>query len=376
MSLTACGGGNNPSPTPDPTPTEYKYGFEEMYERIWESNAVHNESIMLVEHEPGKFYGKLMFEPTKILAVKSQSLKIDYVEGTDYKVEGDKIVMLEGSKMPHFTAKNVTMEEYPEGFDASNKYAGKEDGTSIIFTEGDQLLTRQIAVSYVHSGKWQGTTPKKKGNKLELLRYRLKNKLDITSVTIGDSIFCGCNTSGLFGIEPKQAPFPSGFAAEIERVYGSKVDFKNLSKGGELSEYGRKNVMEVNNLNPDLVVIGFGMNDGSWNIAPDTYQENIEFMIKSIQANHADCSIIVCATILASEVSPQSKGKQSQYLPYLLELEEDYDNVAVLDMTTYSSDLFKKKYSLDLFSNNINHPCDWLARQYVANLMNLIEVDK
>ena len=51
----------------------------------------------------------------------------------------------------------------------------------------------------------------------------------------------------------------------------------------------------------------------------------------------------------------------------------EYEGVALLDMTSFSLDLLRHKSSFELYANNINHPCDFLVRGYVSNLMNLIK---
>jgi len=361
-------------------PVKYVYGEDEMYERIWETKVIHNESVVLKEEQNGDICGRLIYTPKDIVCVRDHSLSQVYSAETDYYVKGDKIYLKSGSKMPYLTQKNLSTEDVPaifkNGEASDGTYDGRTPGTKILFTEGIGVIFNQVMVTYTHEQTWYGTTPKKKGNKLSNLRSKLDNKDDINMLTIGDSIFVGCNASGFKGFEPFQDSFPDGFASEIRRNYKIDVNPTNLSKGGELSNYGAENASAIKSYKPDLLVVGFGMNDGSWNVAASTYLKNIQTVIETTQKDCPNASIIVCATILPSEVSPQANGNHRDYLSGLLAFEETYENVAILDMTTFSSDLFQKKYSMDLFANNINHPADWLSRLYVANLMNLIEVEK
>jgi len=370
--LCSCGGGSEP--------VKYVYTENEMYEKIWETNVVHNESIVLKEDKNGDIYGTLMFTPKQVICVRDHTLSKVFSSETDYYVKDDKIYMKQGSTMPYLTQKNLSTEVVPEIFkngEASDgTYDGKEPGTKILFTEGIGIIFNQVMVSYTHDDAWVGTKPSKKGSKLPKLRTKLSNKEDLNMLTLGDSIFVGCNASGLKGLEPFQDTFPNGFASELQRNFGITVNHTNLSKGGELSNYGADNAGAIATYSPDILVVGFGMNDGSWNVSPQTYLTNIKTIIETTQKDSPKTSIIICATILPSEVSPQSNGNHKDYLSGLLALENDYDDLVVMDMTTFSSDLFKKKYSMDLFANNINHPADWLSRLYVANLMNIIDVEK
>lgn len=361
--LTACNGGGN---------VTYKYGEDEMFEKVWETKVVHNESCVMIEDNLGVRSARLLYEPSKIIAVKDFTLKKDY-EPHEYYVSGDRIYMTPTSTMPYLTRANVACEVVPEVIGGTYE-DGK--GGHILFTEGVGIVYHQIMVTYEHNDTWHGTIPQKLGHKLPRLQQKLANKEDIRLVINGDSIFTGANSSGVLGIEPFVPGFPDAFVSEITRRYGCNVIAKNTAVGGTLSSWGRDNVVaNVNQYNPDLVVIGFGMNDGSWNISPADFEYNIDFMVRSIQANCPNAEIIIISSLIPNPYSAQMKG-QADYLPGLLNIANTYQGVACLDMTTFSQDLFEIKNSFELYANNINHPCDFLARSFVANLMHLIEVEK
>ncbi len=362
----SCGDTSNSSTSEN---LNYEYGANEMYQKVWETKKVYNESVVLIEDENGVISGTLLYEPTHIISVKDCTLTKDYNEN-EYRVEGNKIFPTDKSTMPYLTQKNLSCEEIPDLIGSSYD-DGK--GGKILFTEGPGIFMYQISVTYTHDDVWEGAIPLKQGHKLPKLHEKLKNKETINFVVNGDSIFTGANASSKFGMDPYQDTFPVGFAKEIERVYGSKVNLTNTAVGGQVSSWGRENVeANIIQYNPDLVLIGYGMNDGSWNVSSTDYVDNMEFMVKAIQANCPNAEIILAATIVANPDSAQYKAQPS-YLKPLLEMASSYNGVAVLDMTTFSMDLLKIKNSLELYANNINHPCDFMVRQYVSNLMNLIE---
>ena len=372
--LTAC---NTNSPSTNQTSSSstgeteitYQYGAEQMFSKIWESKVIYNESCVMIEDSNGVKSARLLYSPTRIIAVKNFTLEKDYAPD-EYRIEGDRIYMTEKSTMPYLTQDNISCKTIPEVIGGSYD-DGK--GGKILFTEGVGIVYHQIMVTYEHNGVWQGTIPEKQGNRLPKLQAKLAAKEDIKLVVNGDSIFTGANSSGKLGIEPFVPGFPEGFQSELNRVYGSNVTLVNTAVGGQVSEWGRMNVVaNVNQYNPDLVIIGFGMNDGSWNISPFDYCYNIDYMVRSIKANCPNAEIIVAATILANPSSSQNKG-QANYLPGLKEIVDTYEGVALLDMTTFSQDLLKIKTSFDLYANNINHPCDFMCRSYVANLMQTVE---
>jgi len=139
-----------------------------------------------------------------------------------------------------------------------------------------------------------------------------------------------------------------------------------------LSSWGKDNVDTlVNDFDPDLVIIGFGMNDGSLGVSPLAYKENIEFMIRSIQSRHPEADIIVMHTIYANPLSIQNQNQKS-YLPELESLQSSY-GIALLDMGSITEELYKTKKGVDILANNINHPSDFLVRIYAAGLIQVLE---
>lgn len=366
--LASCGTSESTTSKEEIT---YSYGEKEMYQKIWEGNVVYNETVMLTEDDNGVIKGRLLYTPTRIISVRDSTLEKEYKE-SEYRIEGDYIIRTETSNMPYLTKGNVETSDMT-GIDDISTYAGKNG--KILFTEGTGIVSRQIAVTYEHEDTWQGSIPASQGNKLPSLQKKLKNKEPINLVINGDSIFTGANSSGKLAIRPFQDTFPEGFKNQIESTYGSKVTLTNTAVGGQVSSWGRLNVVNnVNQYDPDLVVIGFGMNDGcdAYQVKAADYVDNIETMIKSIQYNCTDPEIIVCSTIIANPDSTQN-CLQETYLEPLKEMVANYEGVVLMDMTTFSKDLFTKKKSLDMLANNINHPSDFLVRGYVMNLMTTIE---
>lgn len=379
FALASCsnGGGNSSSDASLASSKEasseiaYSYEEKEMYQKYWEGNVMYNETVMLVEGEDGVIKGRLLYTPTRIISVRNSGLDKEY-DASNYRIEGDYIVRTDGSALPYLTKGNVATTDMT-GVEDLGTYQAKQG--NILFTEGTGIVSRQIAVTYEHADSWQGTIPASQGDKFPSLQKKLKNKEPIKMVVNGDSIFTGANASSKLAIRPFQDAFPEGFKAEIESTYGSSVTLTNTAVGGQVSNWGKLNVVNnVNQYDPDLVIIGFGMNDGceAYQVKAADYVENIETMIKSIQYNCTDPEIIVCATIIANPESTQN-CLQETYLEPLREMVSNYEGVALMDMTTFSKDLFTKKKSLDMLANNINHPSDFLVRGYVMNLMTTIE---
>lgn len=343
----------------------YMYGDEQKYQKFWEDQTIYNETVCLVE-EDGQIYGNLLFEPTEVISVRDYTTEKE-IDPSEYRVEGNRIIRAEGSSLPYFTQENLRGENLPSEY-AIDTYQGKEH--PIMFTEGPGIVMHQLNVTYRHAGSWDGYKPGYLGADLPKTIEKLRNRERLTIGFYGDSIMTGCNASSKLVIPPYLDDFPTASVKMLKQLYGyDGIEFFNTSKGGTLSEWGRTNVdVNVNDYSPDLVFIGFGMNDGSWNVKPADFIYNIEFMVASIQARNPDAEIVLVSTILANPDSTQSAG-QENYLQPLKDLSESYDGVALMDMTSYSQYLLGRKRSVDILANNINHPSDFLVRGYVSSIL-------
>ena len=378
MSLVGCTTNDNTSDTTSATTHDstsinedvYMYNDEQKYQKFWEDETIYNETVCLVE-EDGEIYGKLMFTPTEVISVRDYTTEKE-IPASEYKIEGNRIIRTENSTLPYFTEANMRGEDLPAGI--IDTYQGKEH--PIMFTEGPGIVMRQLNVTYKHSEPWDGYKPVYLGDKLSKTIEKLTNKEHLTIGFYGDSIMTGCNASSKLVIPPYLDDFPTASVKMLKKLYNYEdIEFFNTSKGGTLSDWGKTNVdVNVNAYSPDLVFLGFGMNDGSWNIKPNDFVSNIEFMIASIQARNQNAEIIVVSTILANPDSTQNAG-QENYLEPLKEMVKNYEGVAVMDMTSYSQYLLSKKRSVDILANNINHPSDFLVRGYVSSILTSLDED-
>ena len=126
-----------------------------------------------------------------------------------------------------------------------------------------EYITRwQLAVTYTTQGQWQGFRPVSGIERLPRLYGRLKRKEPVKIVLYGDSISCGCDCSGLYGLEPGQPQWSELLIDSLRDYYGGSVEFINTSVGGTDSEWALENAGErAISHQPDLVLLGFGMND-------------------------------------------------------------------------------------------------------------------
>jgi len=347
----------------------YDYGDKEMLVKVWADKTIYNETVVL-EDNGSEISGQLLFEPTDIISVRDYTLDKVY-DASEYTISGNKIIRNDSSTMPYLTTEQLAGINLPQEY-AFSTYQAKEPGTSIIFTEGIGIIMHQIAVTYKHAGTWAGTKPAHQPEALANVMAKLKAKESVNVVLNGDSISTGANSSGVMGIKPYLDDFGTLFTNYLSNKYDTEVNLINTSVGGMLSNWGKDNVdANVNNYNPDLVIIGFGMNDGSLGMSPQTFKENIDFMVRSIKSRNPEADIIIIHTIYANPLSIQNQGQKA----YLIELQalQTEHGVALLDMGSITETMYETKKGVDILANNINHPSDFLVRIYAAGLIEVLE---
>ncbi len=373
--VTGCG---KETDTPTEKPTEdnrimYQYTNKEKYQDFLHDEVIYNEIVTLVE-ENGEIYGKLLYEPDEIISVRDYTLEKEF-SPNEYTINGKKLIRTDNSTLPYFTGENMAGENL-ENYGISTM-EGKESGSKVMFTEGPGIVMHTVNVTYKHHDTWSHDVPVYKGDEIPLTIQKLKKKEHLTIGFYGDSIMTGCNSSGKLAIPPYLDDFPTASVDMLKEYYGyDDIESFNTSKGGMLSDWGVTNVNSlVNENNPNLVFLGFGMNDGSWKINAGKYVSQMEDMVTQIKAKNQDAEIVVVATILANPDSVQNQLQES-YLEPLKTMTENYEGVTLMDMTTYSKNLLRYKRSVDLYANNINHPNDFMVRGYVNNILTLMSDKK
>ena len=328
---------------------------------FWEGEKVFDETIMLVSKNGGQAKARLFYKPEKILSVKSTDLKTEYKEGTDWEYRDGEIVMPKGSAVPFMNKEDCHFYEKNH-----EDCIGAKDGGYILYKTTGYFHQRQLVVTYTHNDSIDFKINKLDGKRLQRTRSLLENGKNIKVCFYGDSITAGCDGSGAIGIEPFMPGWPELFCTKLENRFKNKIELVNTAVGGKRSDWGRECVDErLADYKPDLAVVAFGMNDGTENVSPNEFRENIEAIREKVLEQNKDTEFIFIATTLAN---PESvfDGCQREYYPELVRCAGDND--AVLNMTRLHSLLLERKNFIDMTGNNINHPNDFLIRIYAQAL--------
>jgi hypothetical protein len=324
------------SHTPDVDLGEYLKPF-------WKSDTIYNETVLLYSEKGKTASGRLLFNPDKIISVRSFDLKTAY---RGYRISGRTI---SGPELP-FRADT--------SFDQVKDFAWYN------------LQSQWVVVTYTHHDAFEGPTPTYKGDLLPLSREKLRKHEPLRIVAYGMSITRGLDVSGFDTIPPYMPTYVDLFALELKVAYQDPgVVMYNAGLPGSVIDWGADNVQNyVTPLHPDLVILDFGMND-FWRTTPEAFGRYMDTMMAKIP--HAEF-ILLSNMRFDPAYLKNSDGKADWYtsnlLGYSAELRRrEGPHVANLDMTTLSGYIYSRKKAKDCVVNPL-HPNDYLARWYAQGL--------
>ena len=390
---------------------ETEGNLNHLVENFWETDTMYDESAMLIAEtdERGNVISapraKLLFPATEILSVVQyygdEGDTVEFTVGKELEYK-DGYLSAKGeivfdpisekeifqTEVPYVTDKQVSGQEAFPGL-AQTTDIPSFDGGYLPFTEGYQIVKQQLSVTYKHeTGLWKGATPEYCGDILSASLKKLQNKERVELFVYGDSISTGANSSSVLGIPPNLDTWDILFAKNLSSWFGGEVNVTNKSVGGWTTVNGvgggngyvkgqliyqeglsKLFAGELKTYSPDIAVIGFGMNDATNGVTLNNYLGNTKTMIDAILDKNPDCDIILLGTMLANpKASNQSKG-QADYSENLKKVAAMYENCALIDIGLMHADLLKEKQYIEMTSNNVNHPNDFIARIYAMHLL-------
>lgn len=348
--------------------TYCKYDHETYTLPLWEGNVVYNETLLFV----GETEAPLLYTVDRVIAVLSSDLKTEYVEGKDYLVKDGKIVLTENTTIPILSLEDYYPIKKPDGKCFASNVAGHK---WIMFGEGDTFFSRQIHVTYTHSDSWTGFIPQKSEKFGRFIEKAFRGE-EVTVLFFGDSITTGANSSGRIGVEPYADSWPEMVVKSMKKFFGNdKINYINTAVGGKSVEWGIETLKErAIDVNPDLMILGFGMNDGHRNA--EAFCGLTEQLLLQFHAACPEADVAVIATMLPHFRVAGVWGNQYSYEEALISLCKKYDYLELIPMTSVHKAVLEKKRYYDMTGNNVNHANDFLARLYAQTINKVILGEK
>lgn len=378
---------------------------EEVYlENIWSGDTVYQEAALFYT---GRDTVQLLYPVDEMVSLRSYDLKTNYVQGVDYEITADgKIKRLEGSRIPVYSG-NLTTTQKP----ASNIFPikGNENGEWLTFIDDKTFPSTAISATYKHSktfeNGFQPAAPASQTEKLSTVMQKLKRGEEVNIVVYGDSISCGWSSSGLnenfdiydtdlrlhsetrpghyvINVAPYAPTWIEMMLAGLKKQYpNAKINLKNLALGGTASPWGAQQIErrlnlwkdgQGNQVVPDLIMIGFGVNDAS-GTAPAAFGQNIQTIISKARSFTGNSNM---EALLYSPMLPNQRATtwdaETWLLPYQEQLQQiaNADNkTGIVRLTDIFTEIVKSKECVDYLNTNVNHGNDFTARIYATAIL-------
>ncbi len=340
---------------------------------IWDtsSGVMLHESFLPV----GTRTVSLLYPIDEVISVMNAEQTVTFDEGADYILEDGRLVIPETSRIRVYTDAEFNPPEIDEVLTSGRGFE-HIGGGYVRFAEGSVFHEMQYEVSYRHSGRWDGPQNPFDAAKLPNTRRLLREGRPLRLGFFGDSISAGANASGRSNVPPFMPMWTELVRDRLAEVSGSKIAYRNASRGGMASQWGRENVAtKFADFPCDLFVIAFGMNDATGGYDRYKFRDNCRMMASEIEKLSPACEFVFVSTTMPNpEAKLFSVGKDhDKHEALLYDLADEYgDRAAVAPMTAFHKHLLTKKAFCDMTGNNVNHPNDFLIRVYAQVLLGTI----
>jgi acyl-CoA thioesterase-1 len=297
------------------------------------------ESIVCVGEEPAALaWLPLRHQPLRVRSTYLPSAAmIDYIQGRDFTVDysNGTLRRTPESRLPDFR---------------TNMLYGREKFDHTAFPGyGNKGFFAFVDYSFAPLAAWPAQ--KDQTGLLPRTRAKLAAGQALKIIAFGDSI-----TAGADAADPNLV-FWRLWAADLQRKYpNARIEARNGATGGDTTAQGLLRLQtKVLDESPDLVLIGFGMNDHNRNSIPvPQFEDNLKQMIARIRHDTA------AEVILYSAFPPNPKWKFGSHrmADYAAATESVAREVscAYADVFTNWQAMAARKKPEDMLANNINHP--------------------
>lgn len=320
-----------------------------------ENLQVKGDSLVLAGTTPGKLCfdqvvsGSLELRSTYDPAAPGMTT---YEDGRDYEVdlEAGTISRTPLSRIPDFS-KNVLFGQ--KSFDHS-KFPGYGNGPFFVFADYETTNGQPL------------TTPSDQAARLAGTRKKLEAGGAFKIITYGDSISAGGEATA------QQLRFDERYAAHLRKLFPkAEITVENGATGGDSTVNGLARLEEkVLTRAPDLVLVGFGMNDHNVRGVPmDKFEENLVSIVTQIR-ERTGAEVLLFSAFPPNDDWMHSSHSMEQYAA-ATKRAADRVNAAFADVYAAWMKVLERKDAPSLLGNNINHPNDfghWIYSEALASV--------
>ncbi len=311
---------------------------------------IKGDSLVLAMQNSGKLCFDSIVQGTVVVRSTYQpglANTIVYKEGQDYTVDykAGTVARATDSRIPDFST-NVLYGQ--KNFDHS-QFPGYTNNPFFVYVDYETHNGRPFATKTDQSKLLPKTIAKlKAGGPFKVIAY-------------GDSITAGGEAS------VEDLRFPNLYAQSLQRRFPkAQITLENGATGGDSSNEGIARLEEkVLTRNPDLVLIGFGMNDHNVSGVPlDRFERNVTQIIRSIR-QRTGAEMMLLSTFPPNPDWAYGSHQMEKYAETTKRVAAA-EKCAYADLASVWALASARKDPQSLLANNINHPNDfghWLYLQ-------------
>lgn len=333
-----------------------------------------------VYDEPIAFVGKddeatLLFEPKRIYSVWNYEKTIQYEQGKDFVVKGNKIKLTENTRIKYWNPKDY--------------YSTAEDDLLVLISKDNNYIKfeyeickkYQILVSYDHAETYDLLASAFQGTKLLHTLSKLGAGETVNILFLGDSITVGAEGDNDKTKGELYNSYVNLIKYYLESMFPNQIFVQNISIGGMASDKALDFAKTCTAV-PDLVCIAFGMNELNARNTPKDYKRNIESAMTYLRLLNGNCEFVLVSTMLPNTLVKQYRACDSNvfldsdeisyYAAELKRICESDPRAALVPMSSVSAQLYARKSPASLLSNNFNHPASFLHRIYAQEFLRVL----
>ena len=295
-----------------------------------------------VQGKPFHLRSTYLHEPGTTNYIENQDFIVDYSNGTLRRTPN--------SRLPDFRANKLFGQEE---FDHS-KFLGFGNNGFFAFVD----------YSFVRTSSWP--VQQRQDQFLKSTKAKLTRGESLKIVAFGDSI-----TAGGDATKPELI-FWQRWADELQRKYPhARVTATNCATGGDSTRQGLQRLQaKVLDAKPDLVLVGFGMNDHNKNGVPiPQFEKNLQEIVARIR-RHTSAEVILFSAFPPNPKWRFGSHHMQDYAAATAKVAQEVQ-CAYADVFNNWQAAAARKKPEDLLGNNINHPNDfghWIYYRVLCEL--------
>jgi lysophospholipase L1-like esterase len=337
---------------------------------FWKKREMSGESLLFTrpsDDQPAS--ARVGFTPQRIrsLRLATETMHFEHIRDYEWSPGTCDIRLTGNTRIPSLTQSQL----YPER--GSQLYGTCRDrDNDLLYDESGEFHRVQCLIDYECDGSdWPSHVPAWFGGTLPQLAGKLSMNATVHIAVLGDSISVGMNASGFLRMLPYSRAYVDRVAAGIRAQFGNQLDVTNLSVAGKDSAWALSRILELSSLQPDLVILAFGMNDATIDVPVDTFAGNIRSVIDETRSAMPEVEFIIVST---STGNPEWTGtRMERYLAYREAVSVmTGEGRVIADVTSAWQQLVGRKKYVDLTGNGLNHPNDFGHRVYADVILDTI----